>query len=68
MDLNALKYTIMTWWRAYLYRLNNGSRPAVHPPEGFIELRREAKNRPWINLLLFVVTFFHHDLCRRVRR
>jgi membrane-associated protease RseP (regulator of RpoE activity) len=57
-----MKYKMMTWWRSYLHRLNTGSRPAGSPvaraPDGFIELQREAKNRPWINLLLFVVTFF----------
>jgi membrane-associated protease RseP (regulator of RpoE activity) len=49
---------IRDWLRAYLHRLNTGVRPAAQPPEVFIEPSREVRNRPLVNLLLFIVTFF----------
>lgn len=58
MELNTTKHNIKRWFKVYLYRLNTGTRPAVRLPEEFIELQREAKNRPWVNLLLLVITFF----------
>ncbi len=48
--------SIKVWARNYIIRLNTGSRPLKRPPELLLELR-ESKNRPVINILLFIITF-----------
>ncbi len=48
--------SIQGWARNYLTRLNTGSRPLNRPPD-FLPEKREVKNRPIINILLFLITF-----------
>ncbi|HOD13423.1 MAG TPA: site-2 protease family protein [Spirochaetota bacterium] len=58
MDLNTTKHAVSTWLREYWNRLNTGAhQPGRRLEESPIELRRETKNRPLVNLLLFVATF-----------
>jgi membrane-associated protease RseP (regulator of RpoE activity) len=57
MDLKAATYAIGTLLREYWYRLNNGTGQVAEYDKSVIELRRETKSRPLVNLLLFLASF-----------
>lgn len=52
-----MKYAIGAWLKEYWSRLNTGVHQPARFGEGTIELRRETKNRPLVNLVLFITTF-----------
>ncbi len=48
--------TFKEWARSYIIRLNTGNRPGRRPRD-FVPEPSEVKNRPAINIVLFIVTF-----------
>lgn len=51
-----ISQSIGVWARNYLTRLNTGNRPASVPQDQMMP-PREVKNRPVINIVLFIITF-----------
>ena len=49
--------SIRVWGQNYLKRLNTGQRPHYRTPDLPLE-RPKARNKPIINILLFIITFF----------
>lgn len=60
MKPNEITSAIVAWLKEYWFRLNSGGMPHPEQPVRFeevsLESRRETKERPLINLILFIAT------------